>query len=313
MVEDVTLPLRLTVIICTHNPNESYLDRVLGALKSQTLLKNKWEILLVDNASQKKLSDAVDLSWHPVSRHVREDKLGLTPARLRGIKEAQANTLVFVDDDNVLDPDYLEVALNISNNYPWIGAWGGQSRPEFEVEPPEWTKPYWDFLAIRELERNQWSNLLHQNYTTPSGAGICVRKSVAEAYAGLIQNNSKRLELGRKGSRLTSSEDLDLAYTACDIGLGTGLFKDLKLTHLISANRLSEEYLTRLVEGVNYSLVILNSFRRRQTEPPNLSWRARLLNWYSLWRMRPEHRRIARAAQKGQWLAIQDLKRISPL
>ncbi len=38
----------------------------------------------------------------------------------------------------------------------------------------------------------------------------------------------------------------DLALTSCDIGLGTGLFTSLKLTHLISAYRLQENHLLRL-------------------------------------------------------------------
>ena len=61
-----------------------------------------------------KLADRFNISWHPNGRHVREDELGLTPARLRGVAEAVAELLVFVDDDNILDPDYLEQACGSS-------------------------------------------------------------------------------------------------------------------------------------------------------------------------------------------------------
>ena len=92
----------LSVIICTHNPRSDYLSRVLQALDSQSLSKESWELLLIDNASEKILSTEIDLSWHPNSRHIREEQLGLTPARLRGIKESVGEILIFVDDDNVL-------------------------------------------------------------------------------------------------------------------------------------------------------------------------------------------------------------------
>ena len=125
----------VSVILCTHNPRDDYLDRVLIGLRSQTLSFQHWELLLIDNASNEPLADRFNIGWHPNGRHVREDELGLTPARLRGIAESAAELLVFVDDDNVLDPDYLEQGLRLAREYSFLGTWGGQCVPAFEVEP----------------------------------------------------------------------------------------------------------------------------------------------------------------------------------
>jgi glycosyltransferase involved in cell wall biosynthesis len=296
----------VSVIICTHNPRSDYLSRVLQALDSQTLSKDLWELLLIDNASEKILSTEIDLSWHPNSRHIREDELGLTPARLRGIKEAKSETIIFVDDDNVLDLDYLEVALRISKDYPFIGAWGGQIRPEFEIEPPEWTKPYWGILAIREFDQDKWSNLLHQHETTPCGAGLCVRKFVAEKYAQSVSTQTEKIKLDRKGKQLTSCGDSDLAFTACDLGLGTGQFTALKMTHLIPAFRLQLDYIERLVEGITYSNTILNSFRG-QTPTIQISWQRKIIQYYRRWRLSPNQRRLHDASQRGLDMALKEL------
>jgi glycosyltransferase involved in cell wall biosynthesis len=307
------MQIAISVIICTHNPRPDFLDKVLRALQAQTLPIEKWELLLIDNASEQLLSSEIDLGWHPQSRHIKEEQLGLTLARLRGIKEAGAEILIFVDDDNILDPDYLEVALQISKDYPFIGAWGGQIRGEFEVKPPEWTKPYWGCLGIREYDRDKWSNLLHQHDTTPCGAGMCVRKVVAENYAALTRIDERRLRLDRKGlyhreQILFSCGDTDLAFTACDIGLGTGQFKDLKMTHLIPASRLEEEYLVRLVEGMICSARILDSFRGKYSfNGPTVEWRQKMIEYYHLWKMSPIERRFYHAIQKGEALAAQDL------
>ena len=94
--------MQLSVIICCHNPRSDYLERVLEALQAQTLSTNNWELLVVDNASENPVSASHNISWHPNARHVREENLGLTRARLRGIAESKADLLVFVDDDNVL-------------------------------------------------------------------------------------------------------------------------------------------------------------------------------------------------------------------
>jgi glycosyltransferase involved in cell wall biosynthesis len=301
----IIMKYAISVIICTYNPRRDYLEKVIAALKNQTLSMEQWELLLIDNASDTVLALEFDLSWHPNAHHIREEQLGLTAARMRGIEEAKAETLVFVDDDNVLEQDYLEIARLISQSWSILGAWGGQIVAEFEKKPSDWTKPYWGFLAIREFERDTWSNLLHQHETTPSGAGLCIRRIVAEKYADLVRNDPKRLNMDRKGKLLVSCGDSDLAFTACDIGLGTGLFTSLKLTHLIPPSRLEEEYLIKLCEGIYYSLTFLAYFRGKM--PPKPSGVEKLFEYYILLRMNPRDRRIYNAQRRGKALAIQEI------
>ena len=296
----------ISVITCTHNPRLDYLDKVLGALSCQSLPMEQWEFLLIDNASSKLLSAEIHLRWHPLARHIREDQLGLTYARLRGIYEAEAELLVFVDDDNVLEPNYLESAFQISKIWPSLGVWGGQIKASFEDIAPDWSKPYWYLLGIRRFEKNSWSNLLHQQVTTPYGAGMVVRKAVARAYTDLVRHDPRRLNLGRKGDSLISCEDTDLAFTACDIGLGTGMFTSLELTHLIPVTRLQEEYLLKLCEAISYSSTMLESFRDKF--PPSVSRSEKIFETFQLWRMNPRKRRFKMAMKRGQLLALNKIK-----
>src|SRR5690348_10184642 len=127
--------IRASVVICSHNPRPDYLGSAIDALRNQTLPKKQWELILVDNASEQPLSEAWDLSWHPSARHIRETELGIAIARQRGIKESTAELIVFVDDDNVLAPDYLSAVINICEQWPQLGVWGGSIAPKFEVEP----------------------------------------------------------------------------------------------------------------------------------------------------------------------------------
>jgi hypothetical protein len=142
---------------------------------------------------------------------------------------------------------------------------------------------------------------------TPCGAGICVRRIVAEKYASLVRNDSKRLAMDRTGKSLMSCGDTDLALTACDIGLGIGQFKLLKLNHLIPATRLQEEYLAKLVEGIEYSHKVLDSFRGKKTEQFSYSWNKRLFNLYKWLKMAPQERRMHQARQNGINRAIQEI------
>jgi cellulose synthase/poly-beta-1,6-N-acetylglucosamine synthase-like glycosyltransferase len=44
--------LAVSVVIPTHNPRMDYLARVLEALRAQTLPREQWEIIVVDNGSR---------------------------------------------------------------------------------------------------------------------------------------------------------------------------------------------------------------------------------------------------------------------
>src|SRR3954447_15261826 len=141
--------LDASVIICTHNPRSDYFARVLNGLQNQTLPLEKWELLIVDNASQLPLASSWDISWHHSARHISERELGLTWARRRGIQEASADLIIFVDDDNVLDEEYLAEAVKIGQDWPSLGVWGsGSIRGDFEVEPPE---RFRSWLPVREV------------------------------------------------------------------------------------------------------------------------------------------------------------------
>src|SRR5262245_39522493 len=106
--------MKLSVIVPTHNPRLDYLERVLAGLRGQTLPMDQWELVVIDNRSERPLAASVDLGWHRSGRHLREERLGLTPTRLAGFANTSAEVIVMVDDDNVLAPDYLEKCLEVA-------------------------------------------------------------------------------------------------------------------------------------------------------------------------------------------------------
>lgn len=305
----------VSVIICSHNPTPAYLNRVLDALKSQTLPVEQWELLLVDNASQQPLAERIDLSWHPSARHIFEEQLGLVNARLRSLKETQGKLCVFVDDDNVLDSDYLRFALEICETCPMIGAWSGQIVPDFiGGTPEEWTRPMWHLLALDQFDKDVWSNI-DMLETMPVGAGMCLRKEVGQQYVHLLKTDDRRLLLGRKGKTgkiLASNEDTDMALSAIDIGLGIGKFARLKLTHIIPASRLTEEYLLKILKGIVYSMKIMHYLRGVPEVEEVLSWRRKIrVLLYNTFIMKPLERKCMLATKEAKELADQQIQALS--
>lgn len=267
----------LSVILCSHNPKTHYLLRTLAALREQTLDKSFWELLLIDNASLKPLHEQFDLTWHPMGRHAHVCKLGKTHALTHGIKTAQGDVLIIVDDDNVLDSDYLANARNLFMTLPSLGVVGGKIEGEFEIDPPEWIKPYLLYLAIIDFGDTPFQDaVVSERRYIPPGAGMVIRKTVAANYVQQIKEDPIRQRLDPVGNELLRCGDTDMALCALDMGLAKGYYPQLKLTHLIPKERLELKYMQRLMKGSEYSSTLL-SFIRGLAAPRKVSFWQRYL------------------------------------
>jgi hypothetical protein len=289
----------MSVIICTHNPRRDYLNRVLDALRAQTFPLDRWELLLIDNASNDPVQQRFNLAWHPAARVLRVEELGKVPALLCGFAKSEGRIIVIVDDDNVLGNDYLAAARRVGQEWPILGAWSGSITAEFETVPPSWAAPYLRYLALREVTRDQWSNFSDPPCfgQLPWGAGMCLRREVALQWVERTANHALLRKLDRIGGILMCGEDTRMALTACDMGLGTGLFVSLRLTHLIRAERLREPYLLRLLEGQIYSLHVLAAIRGKP--PGKMSWPRSLWGHLTALRRGTREFRFYRASARG--------------
>lgn len=268
------MPL-ISVITPTHNPHPARLHRTLRALRGQTLPVGEWETLLIDNASQPALTLAPWQQSGPANlRMIAEPSLGLSRARCRGFTASDGEILVMVDDDNVLDPDYLANVVRHFAADPGLGALGGNVRPDFEETPPAWVAQFQGLLALRELGptslRACWINDQPRTYPacSPIGAGLAIRRAVALDYAAALSGDAIRRQLDRTGDQLVSGGDNDLVMHVLEAGGSVGFEPDLNLTHLIPARRLERAYLGSLNRAIARSWVRVLALHGIQPWPP---------------------------------------------
>ena len=258
----MTPPLpKISVIICTHDPREDYLAETLEALLKQTLPLDEWEFLLVDNLSTPPLSERIALGWHPGARHVREEKIGLSNARICGLRAARADLIIFVDDDNLLAPDYLANALKIAEEWPNLGVWGCHIEGRFESEPPAWVKRFAHHLAVRECPQPVWASYVDDR-NVPYGAGMCLRRAVGQSYITKSETDALCTKLDRIGKGVGAAGDHDICHTSQDLGLGIGRFPSLRMTHLIPIGRMQPDYFLKLVRGNARAALLLAIARK---------------------------------------------------
>jgi glycosyltransferase involved in cell wall biosynthesis len=300
------MDLSISVVIRSHNPRPEFLARALEALRAQRFPAESWELLLIDNASEPPLAGRFDLSWKANARVVREERLGGTVALMRGFEEAAGALIVVVDDDNLVAPDYLEVARALADGWPRLGVWSGRIDAEYQAEPPPWLGRYEIMLAIRRQEREAWSNLVGLNPSNPVGAGMCIRRELARAYAAAIRDDPRRQALGPRGGALSRHEDTDLAFFGCARGWGMGVFPQLRLTHIIPPERLRLEYLARLMEEGTRSEVHLMHLHGQPAARLPLFFRLR--SWLAGLRLPPAERALRRAQVRGLIRGYRDLE-----
>lgn len=251
---------KISVVICTWNPNKELLDMVLNSLQKQTLSQQQWELIIIDNKSEIEISSWLDLSWHRDSHIHREEQQGLIYARIKGTHEAKYDLLVSVDDDTLLADNYLDNVQKIYNKFPHLGNIGGRSIPIFESRPPFWIKEFYAILAIRDLgEYPIIERLKNKNdlFYYPSSAPLLIapRKKCMLNYIDFFNNNNYSKYLGRKGNSLSSGEDNDINLFLFKSGFSLGYFPELIFYHIIPEKRTTVNYLARLVFSSSMSWV----------------------------------------------------------
>ncbi|RZL50486.1 MAG: glycosyltransferase family 2 protein [Pedobacter sp.] len=243
----------LSVIIPTYNPSIDRLIMTINGLNNQSLDKKDWELIIIDNNSTFKFEQHIILPSN--AKIIIEPKQGLTFARLKGFETAKGSIIVMVDDDNILDENYLTNCVAIFNQYPNMGAIGGNIEGEFESPPPDWAKDFFGMLAIRNLGSATLIENGNQHAypnSSPVGAGMGIRKSALHKYLQEINQNVGLIS-DRSGTNLTSSGDNEIVMQIILSGFDIGFFPQLTMKHLIPSVRLTSAYLGKLNEGIMQS------------------------------------------------------------
>jgi len=283
--------MNVSVIICTHNPNDAVLSKVIESLRLQTLPKNLWQLLIIDNNSAIPLQNSLDLEWHPNAKIIIEPNLGLSKARLTGVKNAEADLVVFADDDNVLGESYLETAFNFHRENPNVGCFGGKSIPVFETTPPKWffetginlgCQEYGDDLYISNYKAIDFK-IDSYPIKAPIGTGMIILKNAFLTYLEEVKLDTERLKLGRKGKELTSGEDNDIILTVVKAGYEIAYLPKLVIQHLIPKARYTEGYLKRMAYESNRSWVkvlFIHGIHKKETISSVRRKYLEITNWF---------------------------------
>jgi len=232
-------PPRVSVIICTVN-RQHLLRGALESLAAQTLPRDEFELIIVDNASTP--SEAVEnreLAKQSCARYMFEDQPGVSVARNRGLEVARSPLVAFIDDDCRADPTWLQLLLEAYESHDGRPiAVGGPIRLEWPGEKPRWL-PDSALSGLGQLVLGDAGLSLDGRDQTLFGGNLMMEKAFIRDAGGF------RTDLGRRGSGLLGNEESALQRLLKARGGTIWYQPGAGVRHLVSKDRLNPGWFLR--------------------------------------------------------------------
>lgn len=253
----------VTVCICTHD-RPAYVRACLDGLERQTLSRDRFEILLIDSASNPQAAGRlVELALAHDARLVRLDQPGISLARNAGATHARAGLIAYIDDDAIPAPDWLVALLQVHRE-TGSALIGGRILPLWEAPLPDWWPPSLvGVLSIINVEgQGTYRTPQLPAGLEPYAANMAVDVAALHAVGGFGG------DLGRIGTVLLSDEEVRLAWALQDAGHTIVYDSRIVVHHQIQASRLNPAWLLRRLYWQGASTVTT----RRQTNTAATVW-----------------------------------------
>ena len=254
------MSIHISAIICTHN-RAGYLSKALQSLVNQSLPKEQFEILVVDNKSTDNTRQVVceEFAFVPNLRYFYEPIIGLSQARNTGWCNASGEYVAYLDDDAIACPQWLEKILDaFSKVVPQPGGVGGKVEPIWEVPRPDWLPdPLLPYLTIVD-----WSEVptTLDDWRYIAGANMAYPKLLLEAIGGF------QAELGRQGNQLQSSDEICVRDWIRSRGYKIYYDPEIAVKHHVPASRLTQVWFIQRL----YWQGISDAYLLRYQESPSV-------------------------------------------
>lgn len=259
-LDDFPTMTKFSLVVCTYN-RPDYLLLNLQAISEFNVQEIPYEVLVVDNGSADVTSAIVKkfVDRIPNLRYIFEEKQGLSYARNRGYRESLGEYVIYLDDDAIPYPDFMERVDLVERNYGF-DAWGGKDIPYFPEGRPPWLKSGYVSVALnyRRVTRLRSHDFFN-------GGIMVLKKNVLESFGGFNPG------FGMQGNKIGYAEETELQIRMKKAGLHLGFDPEWKIKHCILPHKLNVAWF------FDYSFAMGRNLARMYGAPKNFFT---MLNYY---------------------------------
>ena len=188
--------IRISLVIPTHN-RAAQLVAALESVVPQPLPRDESECVVVSNNStdDTEARFAAFAAAHPGCglRLVAEEGPGVSYARNRGLREAQAPLVAFIDDDERVNEGFLRAYLEFFETRPGAVVAGGRIVAEYPAGRPAWMSCFTERPIANTMYLGDRIREFPEGHI-PGGGNMAIRRSAVKRY-GVFD-----VSLGRLGS-----------------------------------------------------------------------------------------------------------------
>jgi glycosyltransferase involved in cell wall biosynthesis len=242
----------VSVVIPTYN-RSAMLRNAVDTVLAQDFT-GPFEIVIVDNNSQDDTQSVARalVNEHPGKVHyVLETRQGNAHARNRGVQTARGGIIAFIDDDVIVDSDWLATLMTTLEARADLAFVGGRVLPQWTETPPSWlTTEHWSPLALLDYGPDE----LIIGGERPRGlltANIAFRRAVFDEVGSFSPH------LQRVKNMIGSMEDTEFLLRVCRSGKH-GLYSPHMIARApVEVERLSKAYHRRWHTGHGHFYAVM--------------------------------------------------------
>lgn len=230
--------MKITIIICTHNRCGSLSKALDSVAKSNLPGSTGWEVLVVDNNSSDQTAEVVKgfCAQYPQRfRYLFEPQQGKSYALNSAVREAAGEVVAFMDDDVLVDSNWVQNLTHPLLSDKWVGS-GGRILPQEPFSLPAWF-PRNDKTALASLALLDLGPEAGPLYEPPFGTNMAFKRNVFEKY-GLF-----RTDLGPLSTSKIQGEDSEFVRRLLNAKEPIYYQPAAVVYHEMHPHRLTQEYL----------------------------------------------------------------------
>jgi glycosyltransferase involved in cell wall biosynthesis len=251
----------VTAVVACHN-SETFIEPTIKALLNQKIHDAlTFEIIVADNNSSDDTAEKVKNIYKEYKGDINltiihEKEAGAAFARKTAVLNASCNIVSFIDDDNILEEDWIQKVYRLFKTKPEVGVIGGFNKAHITGRKPGWFYQFQNSFACGPQARKS-SYITDRKFVF--GAGASFRTEILLT----IYHSSLPLFLSGKkaGAFLLSGNDSELSHRAILMGWELWYEETLVLRHNLSANRLNWKSLCKMQAAHSAALIVLNVYR----------------------------------------------------